>query len=132
MKRFLTGLATGLAIGYLTAPRTGKETRDQLSKAADEQAKKLKEQWEKLKEQGEKTLSQAKELIEDVKSTAAKSKPKPEPNLFADMESGKMDKYLDKADITRRKAKEGYNDTVENTADAAQATMNKAKKALQQ
>lgn len=57
---------------------------------------------------------------------------KPKPNLFAHMESSRIDKYLDKADVARRKAREGYNDTVENTADAAQATINKAEEALKQ
>lgn len=123
MKRFLTGLATGLAIGYLTAPRSGKDTRDQLTKAADEQTKELKEQWEKV-------LSQGRKLADTAKSALGTSKP--EPNLFADMESGKMDKYLDEADVARRKAKDGYNDTVENTADAAQTTINKAQEALPQ
>jgi len=123
MKRFLTGLATGLAIGYLTAPRTGKDTRDQLTKAADKQTKGLKEQWEKA-------VSQGKKLVDEVKSSMGTSKP--ETNLFAVMESGKMDKYMDETDIARRKAKEGYNDKMDNTADAAKATINKAEEALKQ
>ena len=123
MKRFLTGLATGLAIGYLTAPRTGKDTRDQLTKAADKQTKGLKEQWEKA-------VSQGKKLVDEVKSSMGTSKP--ETNLFAVMESGKMDKYMDETDIARRKAREGYNDKMDNTADAAKATINKAEEALKQ
>lgn len=122
MKSFLTGLATGLAIGYLTAPRMGKETRQQLADAADKQTKGLKEQWGK-------TVSQAKQVVEDVKTNSGLFKS--EPNLFADMESGTMDQYMDEADIARRKAKEGYNDTVENTADAANAGVNKAQEAWQ-
>ncbi len=121
MKRFLTGVATGLAIGYLTAPRSGKDTRRQLTDMSNQQTKGLKNTWDK-------TVSQTKQLIDTAKSSVGTSKP--QPNLFADMESGKMDKYLDKADVARRKAKEGYNDTVENTADAAQATINKAQEAL--
>lgn len=117
MKSFLTGLATGLAIGYLTAPRTGQETRQQLADATDKQSKGLKEQWDK-------TVSQAKQVIEDVKTNSGLFKS--EPNLFADMESGMMDKYLDEADIARRKAKESRNDAVENAADAAHAGVNRA------
>lgn len=122
MKSFLTGLATGLAIGYLTAPRTGQETRQQLADATDKQSKGLKEQWDK-------TVSQAKQVIEDVKTNSGLFKS--EPNLFADMESGTMDKYLDEADIARRKAKESRNDAVENAADAAHAGVNRAEEASQ-
>jgi gas vesicle protein len=99
MKSFLTGLATGLAIGYLTAPHSGKETRDQLTENANKQKKGLKERWDK-------TVSKAKQLAEDVKTNPGSA----EPNLFAEMESGKMDKYLDEAAIARRKAKAGLND----------------------
>ena len=48
MKRFLTGLATGLAIAYLTAPRSGRQTRTQLTDRANQQTKRLKEQWNVL------------------------------------------------------------------------------------
>lgn len=84
MKSFLTGLAAGLAIGYLTAPRSGIETRDKLKKTADEQTKGLKDQWNK-------TVSQAKDLVETVKAQVGMGQSPP--NLFADMESGKMDPY---------------------------------------
>ena len=123
MNRFLTGLAAGLAIGYLTAPRTGKQTRDRFSQSVDKQSQGLREQWDK-------TVAQTNQLIDTAKSAVGASKP--EPNLFADMESGKMDKYLDKTDIARRKVKEGYNNRAEDTADAAYATLNKAKEALKQ
>lgn len=42
---------------------------------------------------------------------------KSEPNLFADMEAGKLDKY---------------NDIADDMADAAKATIDKAEKALKQ
>lgn len=45
MLRFFSGLGTGLIIGYLTAPRSGQETRNELTKAATHQAKKLSNQW---------------------------------------------------------------------------------------
>jgi gas vesicle protein len=61
MNSFLTGLATGLAVGYLTAPRSGKETRQQLMDTANKQA-------EGLKAQLDKTVSQAKDLIGKVTS----------------------------------------------------------------
>ena len=61
MKRFLTGLATGLAIAYLTAPRSGRQTRTQLTDRANQQTKRLKEQWNK-------TISQASKLIADLRA----------------------------------------------------------------
>ncbi|MFD2574270.1 YtxH domain-containing protein [Spirosoma soli] len=67
MKGFLTGLATGLAVGYLTAPRSGKETRDQLSSTVDKQSKGLKDQWSKASEQ-------VTNLVNDVKSRVSVSK----------------------------------------------------------
>lgn len=112
MNRFFTGMATGLAVAYLTAPRTGRQTRNQLTEAANRQTEALKEQWEK-------TSAQVTKLIEEVKAGSGLFKS--EPNLFADMEAGKLDKY-----------KSNYNNTVENTADAAKATLNKAEDALKQ
>lgn len=70
MKGFLTGLATGLAVGYLTAPRSGKETRQQLTDTANEKTQGLKEQWNK-------TSSQVNQLVSDVKSQLGSGKTPP-------------------------------------------------------
>ncbi|MVM32466.1 YtxH domain-containing protein [Spirosoma sp. HMF4905] len=99
MKTLLTGIAAGLAIGYLTAPRSGKETRSQLTDAANQRTKGLKEQWDK-------TVSQAKQAIDEVKTKSSLFKS--EPNLFTDMEAGKLDKYMTEEDIARRTVKEEY------------------------
>ena len=88
MKSFLTGIATGLAIGYLTAPRSGKETLSQLKNTADEQTKGLKDQWSK-------TVPQVKDLVETVKSKVGMGQSTP--NLFAEMESGKLDQFKEDA-----------------------------------
>jgi gas vesicle protein len=96
MKLFLSGLAAGLGIGYLMAPRSGKETRDQLSQAATKQTEALKDRWSDVS-------AQVKQSINDLKTSSGLFKAKP--NLFADMESGKLDKYLDEEAIARRKAK---------------------------
>lgn len=61
MKGFLTGLAAGLAVGYLTAPRSGKDTRDQLKDMADQQTKGLKDQWTK-------TTARVGQLVDTAKS----------------------------------------------------------------
>lgn len=84
MNHFLTGLATGLAVGYLTAPRSGKETRDQLKSTADEKSKGVKDKWNK-------TVPKVRDLVETVKTRVGMGQTIP--NLFAEMESGRMDKY---------------------------------------
>lgn len=106
MKSFLTGLATGLAIGYLTAPRSGQETRRQLTDAANQQSKGLKDQWNKL-------ASQAKQAVENAKSSLSANSSKQEPNLFADMQSGKLDKYLDDPQEYKNRGEETYGVRVE-------------------
>jgi gas vesicle protein len=70
MKHFLTGVATGLAIGYLIAPHSGKNTRSQLATAADNQKKDLEEQWLRIESQWGKTVEQVKHLIDTIKSFA--------------------------------------------------------------
>ncbi|MFD2935072.1 YtxH domain-containing protein [Spirosoma flavum] len=117
MKGFLTGIVTGLAIGYLTAPRSGKDTRSQLTEAATQQTKGLKEQWNK-------TVARGKQMVDDVKTNSGLFKS--QPNLFADIQSGKLDKYMNEADIARRKLKEGYNDKVAESAEAIKADVTKA------
>ncbi len=81
MRSFLTGLATGLAVGYLTAPRSGKETRQQLVDTANKQT-------EGLKAQLDKTVSQAKDFMNKAKSQTGTSSSTP--NTFADIESNKV------------------------------------------
>lgn len=116
MKNFLTGVLTGVAIGLLTAPRTGKETRDKLTEAANKQTDDLKGQWDK-------TVSQAKELLENVKSQAG---------VFADKAENKVDEYKNDADSAyqKEKAKGQYNDNVDDVADKAKSGVNKMEDAF--
>ena len=86
MKRFLTGIATGLAVSYLMAPRSGKDTRKQLTDTATKQKKALQEQWTKK-------VSQVKKMAKDVQESSASK-----PNLFAEMEAGKYDRFLTDAE----------------------------------
>ena len=72
------GLAAGLALGYLTAPRSGKKTRKMITNEVDSQMKSLgkevdkrianvkesyNDQVEKITDNGKSTLERAKELI---------------------------------------------------------------------
>ena len=70
MKHFLTGVATGLAIGYLIAPHSGKNTRNHLATAANNQKMDLEDQWHRIESQWGKTVEQVKHLIDTVKSFA--------------------------------------------------------------
>ena len=54
MSRFLIGLASGLAIAYLTAPQPGKQTRDSLLGFAKDEA------------QGVKLIQQAVSRVEET------------------------------------------------------------------
>lgn len=121
MKSFLTGLATGLAIGYLTAPRSGKETREQFTEAANKQAEGLKGQWDK-------TTSQVSQLVDDVKAKAGVAKT--EMNAFADKAEDEFDSYRNDAQRAKNQARNQYNDGVDSAADAAKSGVDKAEDAL--
>ena len=60
------GAIVGLAVGFLYAPRPGKETRELLR----EKAEKVKEGAEKVKEGAEKVKGKATEIAEEVKEKA--------------------------------------------------------------
>ncbi|MEM7110314.1 MAG: YtxH domain-containing protein [Bacteroidota bacterium] len=72
------GLAAGLAVGFLTAPRSGKKTRKMISNEVDAQMKSLgheldkkvdevkknyNNQVERITDNGKSTLERAKELV---------------------------------------------------------------------
>src|SRR5580704_6487186 len=67
---FLAGVGIGTLVGVLTAPRSGEETRDYLSKRADEgrqyaqrKARELRERAEDFVERGKQVASDQKDLI---------------------------------------------------------------------
>jgi gas vesicle protein len=67
---FLAGLGIGTLVGVLMAPRSGEETRDYLSKRADEgreyaqrKARELRERAEDFVERGKQVASEQKDLI---------------------------------------------------------------------
>jgi len=67
---FLAGLGIGTLVGVLTAPRSGEETRDYLSKRAGEgkeyaqrKARELRERAEDLVERGKQVASDQKDLL---------------------------------------------------------------------
>lgn len=112
MNRFLTGIAAGFAIGYLTAPRSGKETRKRLTDAATDQTKSLKKQWAK-------TVGQVTQLAEDVKKQAGLS-------------SSAGNAFADKASDKANRAKSKDNDSLDTTAQTAKTGVDKVAEALKQ
>ena len=60
----LIGLGTGLAIGYLTAPKSGKETRADLKAKADEMKTQADKKAAEVKKQGEKVYEDTRKQVE--------------------------------------------------------------------
>lgn len=104
---FLKGVLTGLAIGYLTAPRSGKETRDKLTNGAKD--------WQ----------GQINEGIDQVKSQV---------DQLTGKARATVDKYADKAKNTydqyKNDSKSDYNDTIADVAGSAKYGIDKAEDAL--
>ncbi|QKZ14509.1 YtxH domain-containing protein [Spirosoma sp. KUDC1026] len=125
MASFIRGVVAGLVIGYLTAPRSGKETREKLVSDAND----LKNQWDEgvaeLQDQFNQLLGQAEQKVDDVKAKAYEAKGKAE---------GKLDQYKNEAksayETDKSKAKTDYNNTVDNVADATKSGINQADQAL--
>lgn len=115
MKNFLTGLAAGIAIGYLTAPRSGKETREQLSDTVDG----LKEQWDEAK-------TQITELIEDVKAQVGVTSA----DDLANKAEHTFDQYKHEVNQKKAYAVGRYNEGVDDLADAAKSGIDKAEDRL--
>lgn len=77
----ITGLAAGVALGFLVAPRSGKDLRKKIAGAVDDQTRGVQEQWNKTK-------AQAKETFDSIKVNAG---------LVADKAEDEFDTYVDKA-----------------------------------
>lgn len=73
---FLTGLLTGVAIGILTAPRSGKETREKLVDEANKRSEGLKDQFNQVKDQAkdqfEKVKQQANQYVDQAKDSSTR------------------------------------------------------------
>ncbi len=118
---FLTGILAGIAIGILTAPRSGKDTRDKLTEEANKRTDDLKEQWEK-------GVAQAKEGFEQAKSQVSQyaDKAKDQYEQYADKAKDQYNQYKGEAKdaVAQAKAdgnqmKSDYNKKVDELADDA-------------
>lgn len=111
---FLTGIITGVVIGILTAPRSGKETRDKLTEEANKRSGDLKDQWEK-------GVSQVKEGFEQAKTQVSQ---------YTEKAKDQINQYKEQAQATAAANKENiksqYNDKVDELADDARAGVDDA------
>jgi gas vesicle protein len=87
---FIIGAAAGAAAAILLAPRSGKETRDKLVAAADEQKENLKNKWEQTKGAAIDTVNSAKDSLY-LKSIEAEDKV----TAYADQAKEKVDHLTD-------------------------------------
>jgi gas vesicle protein len=63
---FLIGVGLGAALGVLFAPRSGEETRDQISGSIKDGVDSIAAQGNKLSRRAQKTIENAKEHVRDV------------------------------------------------------------------
>ena len=70
LKGLLVGGAAGLILGILYAPKSGKETREQLGRKTEELLTKAKEDYEKALEKSKKTYESAVERLRKIESAA--------------------------------------------------------------
>jgi gas vesicle protein len=75
LKGLLIGGLIGAAIGILYAPKSGKETREQIAKKSDEFLAKAKEEYEKGLEKSKKAYES---MLEGMKEVQAETKRKAE------------------------------------------------------
>ena len=129
---FLTGILAGVAIGILTAPRSGKETRDKLTEEANKRTEDLKGQWEK-------GVAQAKEGYEQAKTQVSQyaDKAKDQYDQYAEKAKDQYSQYKGEAKeaIADAKADGGqvkaeYNQKVDELADDATAAIDRNKDAV--
>lgn len=113
MKNFLGGLAAGLAVGYLTAPRSGKATREQLSETMNG----MKDHWDEAK-------TQITGLVSDIKAQVGKSSPDEFTNE-APIQN-QFDSYRNEAGQTGDYIKNRYDNEVPNRADTSNTGFNAA------
>lgn len=113
---FIRGVLTGLAIGYLTAPRSGKETRNKLTNNAKDWQGQINNGIDQVKSQVDQLTGQAKNTVNEYKNKAENT----------------YDQYKNEAKSTynKQQMKSDYNDTVDDAADAAKYGINKSEDAF--
>ena len=73
MKGFLIGGAIGAVLGILYAPKSGKETRDDIYKTKDELFAKAKDEYEQAVRKMSELAERGKETVQDSRSRLKKA-----------------------------------------------------------
>lgn len=73
VKGFIIGGLIGVALGILYAPKSGKETREEIRRSSEELLDKAKEQFEELSQKVEKLAGREKELLAEKKEKVKKA-----------------------------------------------------------
>lgn len=115
MKNFLRGLLAGAAIGYLTAPRSGKKTRQQLTDKLND-----------YKGDFENARDKVVGLVDEVKAQTGLGT---SGGVTGKVEN-KIDQYKHKAYEAKEDVKDSYNQKVENVADKAKSGIDTAEEKL--
>ena len=69
---FIVGIGVGAALGLLFAPKSGKETRDDIARTVKEGIDEIADQGKKLKRRARQTYGDAKDQIQDISYAAGK------------------------------------------------------------
>ena len=115
MKSFIRGLLVGAAVGYLTAPRSGKKTREQIS-----------DKINSYKADFENARDKMMGMVDEVKSQTGLGTP----GGPAGKVESKIDEYKQKAVQAKDDVKDSYNNKVENLADNAKSAIDTAEEKL--
>ncbi|MFD1141318.1 YtxH domain-containing protein [Larkinella insperata] len=104
---FLLGFITGVVAGLLTAPKSGRESRQWIQDEADKRTKDLQDQWNK-------GVEQVKSQVDQVKSQV----------------NQQVNQWTDKIQDKGSQNKDDFNNAVENVADKAHAGVDSAKQSI--
>ncbi|WP_420151762.1 YtxH domain-containing protein [Spirosoma sp.] len=102
----LTGLLAGLTVGFLFAPRSGKDLRKQIAGTVNDHTKDVQQQWDKTKEQ-------AKQTIATIKTNVGKASDKAE---------DEFGRYVEKAKQDARKAEKEADEALKEAGHLAEET----------
>jgi len=104
---FLLGFITGVVAGILTAPKSGRESRQWIQDEADKRTKDLQGQWNK-------GVEQVKSQVDQVKSQV----------------NQQVNQWSEKLQDKGSQTNENFNNTVDNLADKAHSGVEAGKQSI--
>lgn len=107
---FLLGFLTGIAAGILTAPKTGRESRQWIQDEANKRTQDLQDQWGKGVEQVKTQVDQVKSQVNDW-TTKVQDQVSQLNNQSAQKKEEYKDQYNNQVDNLANKAEQGVEST---------------------